>query len=122
MRRTALIIVMALTGCSGGLVGQWEGTCTTRVGNDLVDYDIELDITDVAKGDLDGTAEVVDVDAENTVRSGDLSGTEDGHDIDVEIGLPEGSFNLSGEVKGSTLSGDCEWQATKGDFELDKVE
>ncbi len=122
MRSTALIFLLGLTACGNGLVGQWEGICTTRVGNDLVDYDIELDITDSTKGDLDGNAEVVDVDAQNTVRSGDITGTKDGKEIVVEIDLPEGAFNLDGEIKSSTISGDCEWQATKGDFELDKVE
>ena len=122
MRRTAPIILMALTGCGSSLNGQWEGTCTTLVGVDQYDYDIELSITDVTKGDIDGDGEVVDVDNENKQRDGELSGSQDGKDVIIEIGLPEGAFNLDGELKGSSYIGDCEWQANKGDFELDKVE
>jgi|GEM_PF-5685935 len=122
MRSTALVFLIALTGCGSSLDGQWEGTCTTLVGVDQFDYDIELSISDVTKGDIDGDGEVVDVDAENTQREGSLTGTQDGKDVAIEIDLPEGAFNLDGEVKGSTYSGDCEWQANKGDFELDRVE
>jgi len=122
MRSTALIILSLLTGCGSTLVGQWEGTCTVLVGTTPVDYEIELDIDQVADGDVDGDAEVVDVDAQNNLRKGDIDGEQDGKDISIEIDLPEGGFNLDGELSGSSMSGDCEWQAQKGDFELDKVE
>ena len=122
MRTTAIFILSLLTGCGSTLTGQWDGTCTVLVGTTPVDYKIELDISEVADGDVDGTAEVVDVDAQNTLREGDIDGLQDGKEVTIEIDLPEGAFNLEGDLSGSTMNGDCEWQAQKGDFELDKVE
>jgi len=120
MRSLSFLTIATLTGCASPLVGQWEGVCTTRVGTDLVDYDIELDFSKVAKGDVDGSAEVVDLNDKQW--EGDVDGTLEGKDLDVEIDLPEAKFALDGKLKGDTISGDCEWQGTKGDFELDKVE
>lgn len=122
MRTTALILITILTGCGSTLTGQWEGTCTVLVGTTKVDYDIELTVDQVEDGDVDGTAEVVDVDAQNVLREGDIDGTQDGKDVSFAIGLAEGDFDLEGQLSGSSMSGDCEWQAQKGDFELDKVE
>ena len=119
---TTLFILSLLTGCGSSLTGQWEGTCTVLVGTTQVDYDIELDISEVADGDIDGEAEVVDVDAQNTLREGDIDGEQDGKEVSIEIDLPEGAFNLDGEASGSTMKGNCDWQAQNGDFELDKVE
>lgn len=121
MRSTALLVLSLLTGCGSSLTGQWEGTCTVLVGTTSVDYDVELDITQVADGDVDGEAEVVDIDAQNVLRTGDIDGQQDGKDVTIEIDLPEGSFNLEGELSGANLKGACEWQAQHGDFELDKV-
>ena len=68
MRSTALFILSALTGCgSSSLTGQWEGTCTVLVGTTPVVYDVELDITEVTDGDVDGSAEVVDEDVADDV-------------------------------------------------------
>ena len=122
MRITALILLFSLVGCGSALTGQWEGKCVTLEGTKQIEYQIELDISEVTGGDVDGEAEVVDIDAENQLREGGLNGTQDGKDVTIEIDLPEGSFNLEGELSGATLNGDCEWQAQKGDFELDKVE
>jgi hypothetical protein len=122
MRSSALIILFLLTGCGSTLTGQWEGICTVLVGAKPVDYDIELNVTQVADGDVDGDGEVVDIDAQNILREGDLDGTQDGKDVTFEIDLPEGAFGFEGELSGASISGSCEWQAQKGDFELDKVE
>ena len=122
MRSTALLILSLLTGCGSTLTGQWEGTCQVLVGTTPVNYEVELDISQVVDGDVDGDAEVVDVDAQNVLRKGDIDGTQDGKVVVIDVALPEGSFILEGELSGSTMDGDCEWQAQKGDFELDKVE
>jgi len=123
MRITALILLFSLVGCGSALTGQWEGKCVTLEGTQQIEYQIELDISEVTGGDVDGDAEVVDIDAENQLREGGLNGTQDGKDVTLTIDLAEGEFLLDGEVDGSSMTGDCEWRTGHaGDFELDKVE
>jgi len=110
--------------CGGGsVVGDWEGECVYTVSGQIFAFDVSLEIEDVKKGDINGTGEVVD--SSDLRSTGILDGSRDGSDVDIEIQFEDGVseslvFEISGEISGREITGDCSLGGLTGDIELER--
>ena len=122
MNRFLWLLCAPLTGCAGSVVGEWEGDCKYTVGGNLLTYEVAIEVDDVKKGDINGTAQVI---ATEAVSKGVLDGQQDGKDLTLEIeftdGVNEGEvLELIGEVSGREILGDFTLGGHTGDCELER--
>ena len=125
MKQFAILFCVPMIACGSSVVGDWEGECTYTVSGQLFAFDVTLEIEDVKKGDINGTGEVVD---DNDMRStGVLDGARKGKAVEVEIQFEDGRneddvFEISAEVNGREIKGDCSLGGLSGDIELERQE
>jgi hypothetical protein len=123
MIRSQLFLVLPLTACGGGLVGDWEGECATMVANTLYTYEVSIEIEDVKKGDINGAGEVID--QEDARSQGNLDGEKDGSEVTLSIHFDDGlntgeTFEIEAELTGREMKGDCSIGSRVGDIELER--
>lgn len=126
MRQFSMLLGLGLVGCGAPLVGEWEGVCTTKLGSETYDYSVDLEIDDVKKGDVNGSATLVEESTGDTPTSisGPLDGTQDGDRVKLTAILSGGiieDFELTIEAKidGREMDGDCQYNSQFGDISLE---
>ena len=126
MTRYSLWTIVLFVGCKNPLMGQWEGECSVKVGQDVRTHALEFDIEKIDKEDIDGTGQLIeDRTAEGVdekVWDGVLQGTREKKNVYLTLILDADDLELDGERSGTTIKGDCEWGSNKGDFEVDRVD
>ena len=122
MSRFAFFCCLPLVGCASSVVGEWEGECSYTVSGKLFSYQVEVEVDDVHKGEINGTGRVT---ADEMVSTGVLDGSREGKDITLEVTFTDGVneqeiFELIGEVDGREILGDFSLGSHTGDCELER--
>ena len=125
MNRLAMLCCVPMIGCGGSAVGDWEGECAYTVGGDLSAYEVEIEVVDVKKGDINGTARVID--DQQRLSNGTLDGQQDKKDLTLKVKFIDGAregdvFELIGELDGRQIFGDFSLGSHTGDCELERQE
>ena len=125
MNRYALLFCVPMIGCGSSAVGEWEGECPYTLGGDLYAYEVEIEVDDVKKGDINGTARVID--DQQQVSNGTLDGQKVKNNLTLKVkfvdGVREGDvFEFNGELDGRQMLGDFNLESHTGDCELERQE
>lgn len=126
MARKWWLAVVLFAGCKNPLLGQWEGECAVKVGEEVRTHSLEIEIDNVEKKDLDGTGQLIEDRSgdglDEKVHDGTLQGSRDKKHVSIIVTLGGDDLVLEGNRAGKTIKGDCEWGSNKGDFEVDRVD
>jgi hypothetical protein len=127
MRISASLLALSLTACGPDLIGDWVGTCEF---NDY-DVDVELEVKDISKGELEGDASAKlsftnGNTADPIIYEGSLSGTKDKTDFTFELDMVDLQgrdvlLQIEGvlDKKKNEIEGECKSGGDDGDIELE---
>jgi len=126
MARKLWLTVVLFAGCKNALLGQWEGECAVKVGQEVRTHSLEIEIDNVEKQDLDGTGQLIEDrsgdNLDDRVHDGTLQGSRDKKHVSITLTFEAEDLVLEGNRAGKTIKGDCELGSNKGDFEIDRVD
>ena len=119
-----LVFALAVLPACSSIDGVYTGECVIESSGNRTVYDVEIDITQSAKGGIDGDGEVIS-NANSTISRGEVDGEVDDDDISFDIEFDKGeqlngAMSFDGSIDGNEIDGGCKLNNLTGSFDLER--